>query len=241
MNNLTLIKVIILYYIILSFTEWFLHKNLMHRVDGNFISDNIQKLHIMIYKYSACDKHEEHHKLVENDGHVNDDEGLFFLKSDVIFLILIVYILYISLSKLLINGLSKKHYMIMVVIVTLTIISYYLMWNILHPRYHRLDDFYNEKGIIENCFIYKYLEKYHMLHHMNKGKDKCNFNIILPGVDFIMGTYKGCVDNSKLCNSNNKLTKKEIDLCAKQKVGEKLPYGINYCSSSSVSPSHASS
>ena len=43
------------------------------------------------------------------------------------------------------------------------------------------------------------------------------------------------------CNSNNKLTKKEIDLCAKQKVGEKLPYGINYCSSSSVSPSHASS
>ena len=80
-----------------------------------------------------------------------------------------------------------------------------------------------------------------MLHHMNKGKDKCNFNIILPGADFIMGTYKGCVDNSKLCNSNNKLTKKEIDLCAKQKVGENMPYGINYCSSLSVSPSHASS
>ena len=90
------------------------------------------------------------------------------------------------------------------------------MWNILHPRYHRLDDFYNENGIIENCFVINIWR--HMLRHMNKGKDKCNFNIILPGADFIMGTYKGCVDNSKLCNSNNKLTKEEIDLCAKQKV-----------------------
>ena len=64
MNNLTIIKVVVLYYIILSFTEWFLHRYLMHRVDGNFISDNIQKIHIMIYNYSACDKHEEHHKHV---------------------------------------------------------------------------------------------------------------------------------------------------------------------------------
>lgn len=243
MINIRTVKVLVLYYTILSFTEWFLHKNLMHKGSDNLLAKKIQDIHVMIYKYSASDKHEDHHKNVENNGVVHDQEGLYFLKMDVIFLILIVYILYISLSKLLINGLSKRHYIIMVIIVTLTIISYYLIWNILHPRYHRFNDSYNENGIIENNCIYKYLEKYHMLHHFNKGEEKCNFNIILPGADFIMGTYKGCLDNSKLCNSNNKLTKKEIELCAKQKVGEKIPYGITYCSSSSssVSPSHSSS
>ena len=240
MNHLKMIKVVLLYYIILSFTEWFLHKNLMHKGSDNLLAKKIQDIHVLVYKYSASDKHEDHHKNVENDGVVHDQEGLYFLKMDVILLILIIFILYFCLSKILINGLSKKHYIIMAIVVIFTNLSYYLLWNGLHPMYHRFGDSYNENGIIENNCIYKYLEKYHMLHHMNKGKDKCNFNIILPGTDFIMGTYKGCVDNSKLCNSNNKLTKKEIDLCAKQKVGVELPYGINYCSSS-VSPSHASS
>jgi len=240
MNNFQTIKVIVLLYIIITFTEWYIHKNIMHKSNG-LISKYLQKIHVDIYKYSPSDKHENHHKLVENDGSVYDGDGLLFLKMDSILSILIIFILYFFMSKILIRGLTKNHYITIFITVTIIAILYHILWNTLHPRYHRFNNYYNENGIIENSFIYKYLEKYHMIHHLNKGDKKCNFNIILPGADFIMGTYRGCVDNTKLCNSSNKLTMKEIDLCSKQKVGEKLPYGINYCPSPSSSSSSSSS
>ncbi len=49
-----------------------------------------------------------------------------------------------------------------------------------------------------------------MIHHFNKGEDKCNFNIILPGMDFIFGTYKNCIDNTEFCKITlQKLKKKK--------------------------------
>ena len=43
----------------------------------------------------------------------------------------------------------------------------------------------------------------HAIHHLQKG-EKGNFNIILPGADFIFNTYKGkCYDNSNYCKDSN--------------------------------------
>ena len=59
-----------------------------------------------------------------------------------------------------------------------------------------------------------------MIHHYNKGKNKCNFNIILPGIDFLFGTYKGCVDNKEYCKKNINLNDKEKRV--KNKIKHKI-------------------
>ena len=47
-----------------------------------------------------------------------------------------------------------------------------------------------------------------MIHHYNKGKNKVNYNIILPGVDYLMGTYKSTVDNREFCKKHKYESKK---------------------------------
>ena len=67
-----------------------------------------------------------------------------------------------------------------------------------------------------------------MLHHFNKGDDKCNFNIILPGADFIFGTYKGYVDNTEYYKLKTKKTEKDIEIFNAQLQKKPLPYGLKY-------------
>ena len=69
---------------------------------------------------------------------------------------------------------------------------------------------------------------YHHFYHFNKGKNKCNFNIILPGADFIFGTYKGYVDNSEYCKLKTNKTEKDIQICEAQEKNKPLPYGLKY-------------
>ena len=59
--------------------------------------------------------------------------------------------------------------------------------------------------------------------------DKCNYNIVLPGMDYIMGTYKNCVDNTEFCKKHKFDSKKNKNLCKKQENNIKLPYNIKYC------------
>lgn len=37
------------------------------------------------------------------------------------------------------------------------------------------------------------------MHHLVKGQNKGNYNIILPGGDYLLGTYNSCVDNRDYC------------------------------------------
>ena len=97
-----------------------------------------------------------------------------------------------------------------------------------HPLFHKyksLDDSY-----ISNNYIYNKLKNYHLLHHFNKGNNKCNFNIILPGADMLFNTYKGCVDNSDFCNDNSiEKSTNDLELCDKQINNIELPSGLTYC------------
>ena len=61
----------------------------------------------------------------------------------------------------------------------------------------------------ESSSIYKYLYWYHTLHHLNKGENKGNYNIIFPLFDFIFGTYKYNVDNTKHFLKNHAKTSQE--------------------------------
>ena len=60
-----------------------------------------------------------------------------------------------------------------------------------------------------NSRIYKFFYSYHILHHLNKGKNKENYNIICPLFDHIFNTYKSRVDNRSLFLENKPKNKQE--------------------------------
>ena len=85
------------------------------------------------------------------------------------------FFIYYLLSKAINYKHSKDEYTVIFVLWIIISYVYYLLWNILHPTYHKYSG-YEDNEFITNNFIYKYLEKYHMIHHFNKGKNKCNYN-----------------------------------------------------------------
>ena len=222
---------IILIYIIISFLEWYIHKYLMHYTDNkliNILNYGFKKIYTTIHSFNQNTSHENHHIIVNNNGDVNIEDDVMFMNIYNIPLIGIFgFFIYYLISKATKYKHNKNEYKI--IFITFLIISciYYLLWNTLHPSYHNYNGFKNKS--IKNNFIYKYLEKYHMIHHLNKGKDKCNYNIILPGADFLLGTYKGCVDNIDFCKNNIFKTEKEIELCEKQIENIKIRPNIDYC------------
>ena len=173
--------------------------------------------------------HIEHHKVVDNNGDVNiDDDGMFFCKKNIIPASISSFIIYFIISKLFKIAHTNKEYILVFIITLIISICYYLLWNILPPTYHNYTGMEKYNWIKSN-FIYKYLEKYHLIHHLNKGKDKCNFNIILPGIDFLFGTYRGCIDNTEFCNNTVDKTEKEKKICEMQSMNIQPRDDIYYC------------
>jgi hypothetical protein len=108
------------------------------------------------------------------------------------------------------------------VLITLIIVCilHFWIWASFHMSFHNVHHRTNEEiknkdgrsvylfGVLEHqntrqqcrgnssfwCNFYRYLAWYHALHHLNKGK-KANYNIVIPGADFALGTYKDHVDN----------------------------------------------
>ena len=219
---------ILIIYLLLSFFEWYIHKNLMHKNDNNLFIKLFDKIYKNIYSNDFRESHIEHHTNNNVDGHIDDDTGSRFCYTYKFIMPLLVIIPYYIITKPILNYSLKTYYYYLLLFFIISWI-YEILWNCFHLKYHRWEDAYNENGIIENNFIYKYLEKYHMIHHYNKGDIKCNYNIVLPGMDFIMGTYKYCVDNKKFCKKHKNDSHKNNDLCKKQEDNENLPYGIEYC------------
>ena len=110
--------------------------------------------------------------------------------------------------------------------------GYACLWNTFHPYFHEIELGYDIKTGIPSIEglkdkhhpIIVWLFKNHALHHLNKDPKKSNFNIVLPGADFLMGTYKSKVDNRKYCENYNGNEKKILDLCKKELNIKKVQY-----------------
>jgi len=227
-NKLEIIFNVILIYLLISFIEWYIHKNCMHENDNNLLITMFDKLYYFFYSADFRKSHIDHHINTDNNGHIDDDEGATVRTSYKYINLLLPWIPYCLITKIIFNY-SLKTYSYFLLLFFIIAWIYEILWNCFHLKYHRWEDNYNEEGIIENNFIYKYLEKYHMIHHYNKDDNKCNYNIILPIMDHIMGTYRGCVDNKEFCKNHKFDSPKNIELCNKEEMNIKLPYGIEYC------------
>lgn len=194
-----LLTKIILIYFLLSMWEWILHCMVMHGdakefkrvpIIGNYLSQTAQH-------------HLDHHKEVNMNmslNNISDVNSLFF--SWQIFMIITILM---TVSLLLFNFKPKEASLISIGLGLLVC----FLWNNWHTDMHGTDvkisptqGFPNKPGFISRGPLYRWLWKYHATHHLQKGS-KYNYNIIFPGFDWMVGTYKGnCVDNNDYCNKN---------------------------------------
>lgn len=84
------------------------------------------------------------------------------------------------------------------------------VWNCWHVRFHGEDRRValrqgppNRPELPAGGLLYRALWKYHAVHHTQKGL-KCNFNIVCPGFDWLMGTMGSrCYDNRQYCRASS--------------------------------------
>ena len=67
------------------------------------------------------------------------------------------------------------------IILILTVMLHHWIWNKIHLEMHK-----PENRSFSNWPIYKFLARYHFLHHKHPDK---NFNVVFPLADFILGTH----------------------------------------------------
>lgn len=214
---------VIFLYILISFFEWIIHYYAMHYNGGlknilNYYNINIENSHI------------DHHKETRLDQTLPDnyiEEGIVFnlLDADIFYISIFVlggsYIFWLYFPKF-----KKSFSLISALLFSFVLlIIYFWVWNSIHTNYHGRYIECNKKlknnpNIIiyslfpnfspnENSPVYKYLFWYHALHHLNKGVDKGNYNIIFPLFDHVFGFYKYNVNNTKYFSSNKPNTPRE--------------------------------
>ena len=198
------LTVLLLTYAVCSFSEWFIHSQIMHGDPAV-----LGKVPI-IGKAMARTSHDHlsHHKEVEMDMRLNHDrldDSLFFGWHVWTVLFILTLLFGSCLHKRLRFGAKD------VLIWSLSVATIYsFLWNNMHLDMHQVDHCIplsrgvpNRPGMFRKGAVYAWLWKYHAVHHLQKGS-KGNFNIILPGCDNIFGTYQGqCFDNQEYCKNAN--------------------------------------
>lgn len=198
----------------LTAMEWLVHKYVMHgydRVNFPLVGRLIQ---------NESDAHWEHHREVNSDMSLNIEEkdnkhkGLFFrYGATSIFTAILFGILSLQFRALKLNIGHK----VTVGISLFSTITYSFLWNNFHALLHGADDIFLplSKGVSNKYqgnivrwvprFWFEWMMLNHAQHHAVKGRSKGNYNIILPGFDYIMGTYNvpPCFDNTEFCKDSD--------------------------------------
>ena len=73
-----------------------------------------------------------------------------------------------------------------------------IIWNALHCRIHNVDaDAACNKALpncptkyitVNNPYV-KWVVQNHQAHHLYKGREKGNWNVVIPGADYILGSH----------------------------------------------------
>tara|TARA_B110000977_G_scaffold84695_1_gene113100 strand:- start:12270 stop:12857 length:588 start_codon:yes stop_codon:yes gene_type:complete len=157
----------------------------------------------------TAEGHLGHHKQVQMDMKLESnklEKSLFFgydTLLEIFFILLVVGMVNKHVLKM-----GNKSYICYIFAMTC---MYSVLWNNMHVDMHGVkgtidykSGIPNSSGLLSRGPVYRYLWKYHAIHHLQKGDTKGNYNIILPGADFLFGTYTGfCYDNIEYCKTND--------------------------------------
>ena len=209
----TLITCLIVYFN-LTTMEWLVHKYVMHAYDR----PDLPLIAGLVEDESAS--HWVHHHEVLSDmtldikTKTDKHDGLFFHHRATIFFTLIVFALLTLQFKIFKVRASAST----TALITLTsTIGYSFLWNNFHAALHGENDIIipGVEGVTNRYQKYilpwvpriwfEWMMYNHAQHHAVKGTSKGNYNIILPGFDYIMGTYNTppCFDNTAFCKHSD--------------------------------------
>jgi hypothetical protein len=173
-----ILLLIILIYLEVTFCEVFIHKEIYHNKPGSFIR-----------RYGIYgEEHIKHHSDVLQDMSLKGgyhEGGLFFDSFDLVYITLLIFIVWYPTVLLFYK--AKWYYVFLGAV--LISLFYKTMWDILHYSFHQINDI----GKYKKNPIFNWLYNNHRVHHLTKGEQKCNYNIIFPGADHILGLYNNVV------------------------------------------------
>ena len=199
------IFLILFSYATCSFLEWFIHSKVMH---GN--PKKLTKFPVIgPFLSKTAKSHLDHHKEVLMDmtldtKHPNMNELTFRWETTLLLFVLYFGLTYPVYRNMKIN--TKQCFIISASVA----LFYTFVWNNIHVDMHKVTDQINITHGVPNCPkmlskgpVYNYLFKYHAIHHFQKGSSKGNYNIVLPGCDYIMNTHNGFrFNNVEYCKKN---------------------------------------
>ena len=196
---ITEIIYIVLVYGMFSITEWIVHKYIMH---GDKDKTSFARDHIVHHIHTLPDMKLKNS--TEYGENMDKYLGLYFVWKSSIIVFFVGCIECFILRY--ITGLGVSAYFI------ITLVSFFCLyqssfWNTIHPDIHDVSlNLLWKEGIpgcnlwkhalgtipVNNMSLYDWLKANHRMHHLRKGALKGNYNVTLPGADFIFGTYYTC-------------------------------------------------
>jgi hypothetical protein len=152
--------------VLMSFIEHQIHRSLMHR--KNILSGRLPAFK-KVFEHHAILHHGHYHKIFNDEPvpHGQDRHLRLSMKEGFLEALPI---------SVLITTISWHGAITFLIVVCL----HHFIWSQIHMEMHK-----PEKRFFSNWSTYKFLARYHYLHHRYPNK---NFNVVLPLADYVLGT-----------------------------------------------------
>ena len=218
-QKLNLFNFVMLNYIFLSIYEYLTHKYIMHFNKDSYLSKMMKHIPYLNKLYFKIgNNHIKHHMSVEPDmklkggviEYSTHNDGLFSNWDEFVPLTFTSLIGMIGIKMITNYDISLINMFIMSMIITY---SWSYLWNKIHPQMHNHDikftikDGPYDNGLFDLSFMKNILLDNHKIHHMRKGDNRGNYNVILLGADEWFNRNNKSIDNIEFCikNPTNKI------------------------------------
>jgi len=171
----------------------------MHSKEKNMLSDNHWNHHTHTLDDMQLKNSDQY------NSHLNKYLGLYFTwtYTIIVFFVGLIegFILYSGLTFLFDMDISTLSVFIWVFLFCIYQSSF---WNTIHPDIHGINEtiswwegipgsfgwvlLFSSIYLDKRTTMYDWLKKNHTMHHLRKGDTKGNYNVTLPGADWILGT-----------------------------------------------------
>lgn len=206
---------IILFYIFASIYEYIIHKYVMH-CDNKSIFRNLKYIPFINSQYNnARKKHRYHHFDVNPNMSVkkNSIRESMYMGWDM-FIVGLFFAFDSLLAAKYISGYEIDYTYIIIISLIFVFIWCYL-WNKTHAEMHQFDnsdyslkDGPHDNNYLNMSWITYLLFNNHKMHHLQKGRKKGNYNIIILGADEWFMDNRKVVNNKIYCKTHS-----EEDIC----------------------------
>lgn len=171
-------------YLLLSLLEWVIHRYIMHSPNTT-----LGKYHILHHKSTNV-----HTMAITHDERLGETQNLCMDEYTLYAVVTILPIYFFALMRVTKNKIFIFYSLMIFGILAL---FHVLVWNSVHSYMHNEDAskrcklYINRDKIkqMQNDRYIKWVIRNHVTHHVRKGNNKGNYNIVFPGADYIFGTY----------------------------------------------------